>query len=211
MNLNEPVAIDENLLRATVKLNTLLFAGVSALMGALALLGVTCISMNRGLPNPGHFLNLLGVFLPGYSVSGAGAWAGFLWGWLLGATAGAVIYRIYSRSIRAQVAEYFAGARSGDALEYAVVKLHGHSLGLALGGIAAVGLLITTNWLVIRGTAGESVHAALLAHYLPGYAVSFAGSIVGATEILFITYVACRLLGGIYNRVVVLRNKDSAK
>ena len=211
MSENAPIPIDENLLRATVKLNTLLFAGVCGLMGGLSLLFVTYLSLNRGLPNPGHFLNLLGVFLPGYRVSGTGAWVGFLWGSLLGAISGVVIYRTYARSIRAQVAEYFAGARSSAELEYAAVKLHGHSLGLALGGIAALGLLITTNWLVVRGTAGESVHAALFSHYLPGYAVSASGSILGAVDIFIITYLAGVLLGAIYNGVVALRRKGAAQ
>jgi hypothetical protein len=211
MREDTPVAIDEVLLHATVKWNTLLFAGICGLIGALTLLCATYLSLYRGLPDPGHYLNLLGVFLPGYAVSAAGAWIGFLWGGFVGAVSGAIIYRIYARSIRRQVADYFAGAKSADDLEYAVLKLHGHSLGLALGGIAALGLLITTNWLVLRGTADESVHARLLSHYLPGYSVSFLGSIVGALEIFIVLYVFSLVLGAIYNRIVALRHKGAAQ
>jgi hypothetical protein len=210
MSENASVPIDEVLLHATVKWNTVLFAGICGLMGALTLLCLTYVSLYRGLPDPGHYLNLLGVFLPGYEVSAAGAWIGFLWGGLLGAVSGAVIYRIYSRSIRKQVADYFAGDKSAQALEYLVLRIYGHSLGLALGSIAALGLLITTNWLVLRGTADESIHAQLLSHYLPGYSVSVSGSILGAIEIFVIVYLFCALLGVIYNRVVTLREKGAA-
>ena len=203
--------IDETLLHATVKWNTLLFAGICGLMGALTLLIMTYVSLNRGLPDPGHYLNLLGVFLPGYRVSVGGAWIGFLWGGLVGAVSGAIIYRIYALSIRQQVADYFAGDKSEHALEYAVMEIYGHFLGLALGGIAALGLLITTNWLVVRGTADESIHAALWSHYLPGYSVSFTGSIAGAAEIFVIVYLFCLLLGVIYNQVMTLRQKGSTK
>ncbi|MBI3529573.1 MAG: hypothetical protein HY067_16595 [Betaproteobacteria bacterium] len=201
--------IDETLLHATVKWNTLLFAGACGLMGALTLLCGTYLSLYRGLPNPGHYLNLLGVFLPGYRVSAGGAWVGFLWGGLIGAVSGAVIYRIYALSIRKQVADYFAGDKSAHDLEYVILKIYGHSLGLALGGIAALGVLITTNWLVIRGTADESIHAQLLSHYLPGYSVSFSGSLLGALEIFVIVYLFCLLLGVVYNRVVTLRQKGA--
>lgn len=204
------VQIDEVLLHATVKWNTRLFAGICGLIGAFSLLCVTYVSLYRGLPSPGQYLNLLGVFLPGYSVSPGGAWIGFLWGGVIGAISGAVIYRIYARSIRQQVAEYFAGTRSKRDLENAVLRLHGHSLGFALGSIAALGLLLTTNWLVVRGTADESIHAALLAQYLPGYAVSASGSILGAVDIFIVTYVSCVLLATIYNGVVALRERRSA-
>ena len=210
MNEDVPVQIDEVLLNATVKWNTRLFAGICGLIGALTLLCATYISLYRGLPNPGHYLNLLGVFLPGYRVSVGGAWIGFLWGGLIGAVSGAVMYRIYARSIRQQVADYLAGNRSREDLENSVLRLDGHSLGLALGGIAALGLLITTNWLVVRGTAEESVHAALLAQYLPGYAVSAAGSILGAVDVFIITYVFCVLLAVIYNGVAAWRRKRGA-
>lgn len=210
MSEDAPIPIDEALLHATVKWNTRLFAGICGLIGAMTLLCVTYLSLYRGLPNPGYYLNLLGVFLPGYSVSAGGAWVGFLWGGLIGAVSGAVMYRIYARGIRQQVAEYLAGNRSRDSLENSVLKLSGPSLGLALGSIAALGLLITTNWLVVRGTADESIHAALLAHYLPGYAVSASGSILGAVVVFVITYLFCVVLGAIYNGVVALRRKRAA-
>jgi hypothetical protein len=210
MSQDAPGQIDEVLLHATIKWNTRLFAGICGLIGAFSLLGMTYISLYRGLPSPGHYLNLLGVFLPGYEVSPGGAWIGFLWGGLIGAVSGAVIYRIYARSIRQQVADYFAGGRSREDLENAVLRLNGHSLGLALGSIAALGLLITTNWLVVRGTAHESVRAALLSQYLPGYAVSASGSILGAVDVFIVTYLFCWLLGAIYNGVVEWRRKGHA-
>ena len=204
---DEATLIDEKLLHATVKLNTLLFASVCGVIAALTLLLVTYASLLRGLPNPGYYLGLLGVFLPGYSVSAEGAWIGMLWGALLGALFGAIMYRVYARGIRAQVAQYLAGHGTREDIAHAVMRLHGHSLGLALGLVAALGLLVTTNWLVVRGTAAESVHAALLAQYLPGYSVSTSGSLIGAVEVFVIAYLACLLLAAVHNRVVAWRQQ----
>lgn len=210
MSDSAPIELDEKLLHATVKLNTVLFAAVCGLMAGVSVLLITYVSLNRGLPDPGHYLNLLGFFMPGYNVSVKGAWIGLLWGGVIGALAGAVIYRIYARGIRQQVQDYFAHNKTEYDLEYAVLRLHGHSLGLAIGGMVAIGLIATTNWLVLRGTADESVHAALLAHYLPGYSVSFVGSLVGALEILIIVYLFCVLLAAIYNRVHQFRRGDAS-
>lgn len=210
MSDNSHIVIDEQLLHATVKLNTLLFATVCSLMGGISLLLLTYFSLYRGLPDPGHYLNLLGVFMPGYSVSVEGAWIGLLWGGVIGAIFGAVNYRIYARGIRQQVMDYFFSDKSECDLEYSVLKLHGNSLGFALGIMTALGLIASTNWLVLRDTADESVHAALLAHYLPGYSVSFEGSMIGAVEIFIIFYVLSVLLAGIYNRVRASRQKGAA-
>ena len=62
------------------------------------------------------------------SVSTSGAWIGFLWGGVIGAVAGAITYRVYSLSIRQQVAEYFAGEKSDEDLNYVVAKIYGHPL-----------------------------------------------------------------------------------
>lgn len=197
----EDAAIDEKLLHATIKLNTAIFAGVCALIAGMTLLLITYASLYRGLPNPGHYLGLLAVFLPGYSVSAEGAWVGLVWGLALGGVLGAVVYRVYARGIRAQVTEYLAGRGSREDIEHAVLRLNGHALGLALGAMAAIGLLATTNWLVVRGTAQESVHAALLAQYLPGYEVSVTGSLIGAAEVFAIAYAACLVFAAVYDAV----------
>ena len=204
------IAINETLLRGTVRLNTLLTAGISGLMAGLGLLCLTWFSQSRGLTDPTQLLSLVGMLLPGYSVSAAGAWVGFLWGGVLGAIAGAVIYRIYAHSIRQRVADYSAGDTSAELREYIVLKISGHALGIALGGTVAFALLATTNWLAFHGIEIEKIRAGLLAHYLPGYSVSFPGSIAGAVEIFIIVYLFCLLLGTIYNRVNTVRQKAAA-
>ena len=92
-------------------------------------------------------------------------------------------------------------------LKPSVLRLHGVSLGLALGAIAAIGLFCSTAWLVLRGTAGESVHAALLANYVPGYSVSIFGGLLGAAEVFGLVFIASVLLATIYNKIVKLRHK----
>ncbi len=207
MSPRTPSGIDPNLLHATIKLNTLLFAIVCGVVAGSTLLVVTYAALLRGVPHGGYFLDLLGVFLPGYSVSHEGAWIGFAWGAVVGAAFGALMYRVYARGIRAQVEEYLAGHNLDQPIGRSVIRLDGHSLGLALGAVAAVGLVASTNWLVIRGTASESVHAALLAQYLPGYTVSTAGSLVGAVEVFVVAYAACHFLAAVYNAVASRHRK----
>lgn len=200
--------INMSLLKAAIKLNTLLLAGVSGLLGGLLLFTITFLSLNKGLPYPGHYLNLLGVFLPGYNVSPSGAWIGLFWGAVVGALIGALFYRIYARTIEAQVQSYLKQGQPGKELMTSVMKIDGNRLGLALGAIVAIGLLVTTNWLVFRGTAQESYNAALMSNYLPGYSVSTAGSFVGAIELFIIIYLLCLFFGWVYNKIAVLRGGD---
>lgn len=204
---NPQVEINRRLLRATIRLNTLLFAAVFGLICGLGLFVITFISLNRGLPNPGHYLNLLGVFFQGYRVSPGGAWIGLLWGGAVGAISGAVIYRIYAQTIEQQLHNYLNNENSDHEFTQPTLLIAGHPLGLALGTVMALGLFLTTGWLVIRGTADQSPHAALLSNYLPGYTVSFSGGLIGAALLFAITYFFCRLLGWIYNRVVLLRSR----
>jgi hypothetical protein len=93
-------------------------------------------------------------------------------------------------------------------LKPSVLRLHGISLGLAIGAIAAFGLFSSTAWLVIRGTADQSVHAALFANYIPGYSVSILGGLLGAVELFALVFVACLLLAAVYNKIVAIRHRQ---
>jgi hypothetical protein len=144
--------------------------------------------------------------MPGYEVSHSGAWIGLFWGAIIGALLAAMFYRIYARSIESQVCDYLASGSKDEDLLGITLYFDGNYLGLALGSIVALGLFVTTSWLVLRGTAGESMHALLLTNYLPGYSVSYTGGIIGAVESFVITYLVCRLFSWLYNRVAALRN-----
>jgi hypothetical protein len=195
---------DLPLLRASMRINTIIFC---ALFGLLAGLVFFALGLAAGAArgNAPFLVALLGVFLPGYAPGWLGAIAGLIWGVVVGAAVAAGIYRINCRAALGRVDELVAlDARRGD-FPTAVLRLHGPSLGLAIGTMGALGLVLTTNWLVLRGTAGESIHARLLANYLPGYAVDLPGSLVGAAELFVLLWVACVALAYVYNRVVALR------
>jgi hypothetical protein len=153
-------------------------------------------------------LNLLGVFLPGYEVSAVGAWIGLFWGAVLGASIAVLLYRFYIRQMVRQFHRLTPLACEVDQPTQATLMIDGHSFGLALGSISALGLFITTNWLVIQGTADESVHARLLENYLPGYSVSFPGSLVGGLIIFIMTYLFSQLLSWLYNRLASTAGED---
>lgn len=204
-NKNEIADYDEVLLDASIKLNTRLLAAVFGFISGFALLVVTYASLYRGMPDTGQYLNLLGIFLPGYEVSHLGAWIGFFWAALIGAFIAGMFYRIYAQSIPELIKGYIkSGAKNDDLLDMPM-RLNGHYLGLALGTVLAVGLIITTNWLVIRGTADVSTHAQLLVNYLPGYSVSTLGSFIGAIGLFVINYILSIIFSKIYNTVSVFR------
>lgn len=204
---NTDAQYDEVLLHASIKLNTRLLAGVFGLISGLSLLIITYISLYRGMPDTGQYLRLLGVFLPGYEVSHFGAWVGFFWGTIIGAILAAMFYRIYAQSIPGLIQDYLRDGASNDDLLGMPMRLNGHYLGLALGTIIAGGLIVTTNWLVILGTADESTHAQLLVNFLPGYSVSTVGSFIGAIGLFAVNYVLSLLFSWIYNSVVAFRGK----
>src|SRR6476620_9326659 len=146
---------------------------VVAAMGALfvgtTLWLATAILLLRGGENVGKHLSLLSMFLPGYEMTWAGAWIGCLWGLLIGGVSGAILYWSYSRALRRHVEDQLVAQSPAARFELPVFLISGRALGIALGVIGALQLFLSTNWLVMSGTASLSPAAALLSNYLPGY------------------------------------------
>jgi len=53
----------------------------------------------------------------------------------------------------------------------------------------------------------KAFHARLLSHYLPGYTVSWQGSLVAGLELFVLVYFFSALTAGIYNFIVGIRGK----
>jgi len=197
------VRAQRQLLQATVRVNAIIFGALLGLMAGLLLFALAAVAQ-PGKPS-GLIVTLLGIFLPGYATGWPGAMFGLVWGFLVGAMLGGGIYWINYRNLLRNIDHLVARVRPAGELPAAVLWLHGPSLGVAIGVIGALGLVATTTWLVVRGTAAESVHARLLAEVLPGYSVSLIGGVVGAVEFFVVLYVACMGFAFVYNRIVAAR------
>ncbi len=196
---------EAKVLNAAIRVNTIIMAvALGLLCGALLWLS-TAILLLRGGHYVGMHLSLLSVFFPGYSVTWTGAWIGLLWGFVCGALSGTVLYWSYARTLRERLGSQLLDSSATSALTPPTFLLSGNALGMGIGALMALQLLVTTNWLVVRGTAPYSNNAALLSQYLPGYTVSFPGSVVGALELFAAAFVVSHVLAGIYNAVARLR------
>ena len=207
MDLNEArspdeVSEDRRLFSAAARLNVSIAALFAGLALGLLLFLATHVSLGVS-DHPGRYLNLFGIFMPGYSASSVGAWFGLLWGLIYGGASGGAIAWFYVRSLGAKLPRLViwdeAAARG---LRFPVLRISSHALGVALGAVTASQLVLGTLWLVLRGTADESVHAQLLSHYLPGYTVSFLGSLLGGLELFLLAYLFAAVVGATYNAIV---------
>ena len=81
-------------------------------------------------------------------------------------------------------------------------RLNARAWGIALGLLGGLGLFVATNVLVLKGGPVVGPHLGLLGAYLPGYRVTFGGSVVGLGYGLLIGYCAGWLIGVVYNSLV---------
>jgi hypothetical protein len=187
-------------LRQVTRLNTCFFATTLGLLGAAVIAAATIVQLLRDEPARAG-LRLLSVFFWGYRVSATGILVGAFWGFLYGAILGALVYRGYARTLPARLAYLAPAVDRRKKLRVSVLRLHGPALGWAVGLMAALQLMVMTNWLVVRGAGPGGVDATLLAQYFPGYSVSPIGSLIGAIELFALAFLAALALAGIYNKI----------
>lgn len=203
--------VNLKLLNAAIRFNALMLGLTAGTLAALIAYFATHASIAKWGSDSGNYLNLIAIFFPGYTVSSGGAWVGAFWAFVYFGTCSALSYRLYGRVLGTRIADILLSTvpTENPVLRPSVLRLHGFSLGLAIGAIAAVGLFASTAWLVVRGTADESVHAALFSNYIPGYSVSILGGLWGAVELFVLVFIACQLLAAVYNKIVEIRHRHS--
>lgn len=201
--------VNLKLLNAAIRFNALMLGLTAGTLAAVIVYVATYTSIAKWGSNSGTYLELLAIFFPGYSVTSNGAWVGAFWAFVYAGTCSALSYRLYGRVLGTRIADILLSTvpTENPVLKPSVLRLHGISLGFAIGAIAALGLFCSTAWLVVRGTADESVHAALFSNYIPGYSVSILGGLLGAVELFALVFLACLLLATVYNRIVEMRHK----
>jgi hypothetical protein len=86
-----------------------------------------------------------------------------------------------------------------ESLQGALLRMNARAWGIGMGLLLGAVLFIATNILVIRGGPNVGQHLGLLAIYLPGYSVSFVGSLIGFVYAFVGGYGLGRLLGMVYN------------
>ncbi len=86
-------------------------------------------------------------------------------------------------------------------LRKTILQVNEQGWGIASGLLCGLGLLIATNFLVLKGGERVGWHLNLLRVYFPGYSVSFLGSLVGFVYAFVIGYGIGRTIVTIYNRL----------
>jgi hypothetical protein len=203
--------VNLKLLNAAIRFNALMLGFTAGTLAAVVIYSATQVSIAKWGDNSGNYLGLLAIFFPGYSVTSGGAWVGAFWAFIYAGTFSALSYRLYGRVLGTRIADILLSTvpTENPVLKPSVLRLHGISLGAAIGTMAALCLFFSTSWLVVRGTAHESIHAALFSNYLPGYSVSITGALLGAVEVFAVVFVACQLLASVYNKIVEMRHKKT--
>lgn len=201
--------VNLKLLYAAIRFNARMLGLTAAILSAFIMYFATHISLAKWGDSSGNYLGLLAVFFPGYSVSAKGAFVGAFWGAVYSGLFFFLSYRLYGRVLGTRIADTLLSSQPSDnpVLKPSILRLHGVSLGTALGAMSALGLFCSTSWLVLRGTAAESVHAALLSNYIPGYSVSYLGGFLGALQMFAVVFVGCLILAAVYNKIVELRHR----
>ena len=87
---------EQILRRAIARLRATIMAISFGMTGGVGLFVATAWLLIRGGQNVGQHLNLLGNYLPGYSVTWPGAFLGLLYGVIVGAAVGASVAWTYN-------------------------------------------------------------------------------------------------------------------
>ena len=90
-----------------------------------------------------------------------------------------------------------------------MLRVHAGVNGIVTGLIAGLGIFLATNWLVLKGGPVVGPHLALLAQFLVGYRVTFAGSLIGFGYGFVLGFAIAYAISWLYNQILERRHADA--
>lgn len=84
-------------------------------------------------------------------------------------------------------------------LSRAFARIDAVAMGAAVGAVAGAGLFLATVWLLVQGGTLVGLHLNRLSNFLPGYEVTWLGSLVGLAGGAILGFVAGALLALLWN------------
>lgn len=79
-------------------------------------------------------------------------------------------------------------------LQHELIRINARAWGVSFGLLSGLGILIATNVLVLKGGENVGHHLGRLGNVLPGYDVTFQGSLIGFVYLFVVGYALGRLL-----------------
>jgi hypothetical protein len=87
------------------------------------------------------------------------------------------------------------------------LRLNAMIYGIVAGVLAGLGIFVATNWLLLKGGAVVGPHLALLGQFLPGYRVTFTGSLIGLVYGFVLGFLTGSSIATMYNWLVRFKTK----
>lgn len=88
--------------------------------------------------------------------------------------------------------------QSDNPIAAALVRLNAHVLGGVIGLLSGLGLILATLVLIFQGGESTGQMLVLLAHFFPGYGMSFGGAIAGGLWATLVGYAVGFVVGRAY-------------
>lgn len=96
-----------------------------------------------------------------------------------------------------------ADVREALAIRAAIARLRVGIMAIVFGMLGGLGLFLATAWLLIRGGPNVGQTLGLLAHYFPGYSVTWPGAVIGLGYGALTGALTGGSLAWIYNRIAL--------
>ena len=91
-----------------------------------------------------------------------------------------------------------------------LLQMNALARGIVFGAVAGLAIFAATNFLLLKGGENVGPHLALLGQFLPGYTVTFIGSLIGLAYGFGLGFAVGYAFARVYNWIVIRKSDRPA-